>query len=285
MGYAAYSLHQKSPIRSWEELVALDNQFSGTEMWAFRGQNCLEFPTTSLERHCKDLGLKGARCVDLEVKLIRDFARRYHLYSGTMPPPKGHTLEWLSLLRHYGTPTRLVDFTYSLFVAVHFALEAAETSAVVWAVNLKRLFSEAEKHIATRMTDGRSRIEEFRQKRDGAEFRALFMNKSPFRFVYSTNPIRLNERLTNQQGLFLVPGDVTATFEENIRAVPNHRKCVVKIVVHSSCRVEVLRRLYRLGINAATLFPGLDGFARSLRTKSLILARLPRETVEMLEQV
>lgn len=283
MQMAAYSLHSKNPIKSWDELIAVEREFG--EDWAFRGQNILKFPATSLERHCKSLGLTGQKIVDLEIKLIREFARSYHLYDGFEPPRTGHTLQWLALLQHYGAPTRLVDFTYSFFVAVYFAIEAAETCSAVWAIRVPQFKKEAQDLIKTKMENGDSRIKEYQQLRDAAPFRALFMDPTPLRFAYPTNPILLNERLTIQQGVFLVPGDVTATFEENVCAVPNHSLNVIQIIIDPSCRQDLLRKLHRFGINAATLFPGLEGFARSLRTKSLILANLPPQGVDMLEQV
>ena len=140
---APFALHPKSPITSWEQLIAVENDYeriaAGTtsvrDEWAFRGQNTLAFPATSLERHCNNIGLTGEKVLDLEVKLIRDFARRYHLYGGSTPPPKGNTLEWLALLQHHGTPTRLTDFTYSFFIAAYFAVENADEDSTIWAVN------------------------------------------------------------------------------------------------------------------------------------------------------
>jgi len=270
--------------------VRLETEFDGKDEWAFRGQDADDFPASSLERHCENIGISGPAVSDLEVKLIRDFARRYHLYSGSEPPPKGNTLEWLSLLRHYGTPTRLVDFTYSFFIAVYFALEpleAAKKPAVVWALDVGGLKNEADLLIAAKVPKGYDQIQKFHRERDGDSFRALFMDnsRSPLRFAYSTNPIRLNDRLTVQQGVFLVPGDVSATFEANLLAVPGPSTRIVKVVLDPACRPEVLRKLHKVGINAATLFPGLEGFGRSLRTKSLILKDLPIQGTEMLEQV
>ena len=286
MASLPYSLYAKNPVKSWKALVSAETKFDPRN-WAFRGQRDSKFPATSFERHCKRLGLtKAPDILDLEVKLIRDFARHYHLYGGSAPPSKGHTLEWLALMRHYGTPTRLVDFTYSFFVAAYFAVEAAgsEAQPVVWAVNATRLAKEARRYIIQRMPHGRDVVETYGIERDGKPFRQLFM-ESPLRFVYPDNPIRLNERLAVQQGLFLTPGDVTTTFEKNVRAVPNHKECFVRVDIDRSCHLEIMRKLHQAGVNAATLFPGLGGFALSLRTKSLILTASPPQGVETLEQL
>ncbi|MDO8672139.1 MAG: FRG domain-containing protein [Dehalococcoidia bacterium] len=265
--------------------MAVEARFVGTDGWAFRGQDTALFPDTSLERHCQSLDLTGAAIVDLEVKLIRDFARHYHHYHRATPPPKGYTLEWLSILRHYGTPTRLLDLTYSFFIAAFFALETAEDSAVIWAMNVSGISREAKGLIAMTLPNGEELVRDFDTKRDEGHFRSLFMAQFPLRFVHSANPMRLNERLTIQQGIFVAPGDVTASFEENLRAVPNHANLIKQIVINPVCRPEVLRKLYSMGINSATLYPGLEGFARSLRTKSLILKDLPPQGVEALEDI
>ena len=103
--------------------------------------------------------------------------------------------------------------------------------------------------------------------------------------VSTLNPLRLNEPLAVQQGVFLAPSDVTQSFKANMSAMQGHPANVVRIVLQKECRVDVLRRLHRSRVNNETLFPGLDGFAEGLKTKALILSGLPRENVKRLKAV
>ena len=91
--------------------------------------------------------------------------------------------------------------------------------------------------------------------------------------VWPVNPFRLNERLTIQKGAFLAPGDVTKSFVENLIVLPGHeeRSNITKFVLPSNDVAAMLRELYMANVTEATLFPGLDGFARSLRTSARFL--------------
>ena len=62
------------------------------------------------------------------------------------------------------------------------------------------------------------KMQHFRRHRDGASFEAVFSPDKPLKFVYPVNPVRLNQRLIIQQGVFLCPADVKVSFEENLAA-------------------------------------------------------------------
>jgi hypothetical protein len=75
-----------------------------------------------------------------------------------------------------------------------------------------------------------------------------------------------------QQGLFIVPADISKPFGENLDAIQNtetnDQNYVWKITVDDDVelRREILSHLHRMNINRASLFPGLSGFAESLAT-------------------
>ena len=44
-------------------------------------------------------------------------------------------MEWLALMRHYGAPCRLLDWTHTFWAAVFFAIEKATDFCSVWVVD------------------------------------------------------------------------------------------------------------------------------------------------------
>ena len=108
--------------------------------FAFRGHACSSWRlTTTLQR------LASVDPAQDEYSILRYFQRH-----GRPLLPSGVNLEtaprttWLSLLQHYGGPTRLLDFTRSPYVAALFAFERpSDEPAAIWAVRPLALQSHA----------------------------------------------------------------------------------------------------------------------------------------------
>lgn len=79
--------------------------------------------------------------VDYEQWLIREFQRKAH-HDLENVPHYNNIIEWLTIMRHYGGPTRLLDWTYSFFVALFFAIERLDYDnqiAEIWAFNSRKV--------------------------------------------------------------------------------------------------------------------------------------------------
>jgi len=258
-------------LQTAEHIADLQTTLSGC---VFRGHASKEWKLTStLERICSAYKVEASLRTEREQNCLSEFQRRAHHYIQDQPD-SDNFLEWIALLQHYGGPTRLVDVTHSLFVAAFFAIENATDDAVIWAFNTGKLTSSDEPE------GPRSPTSE-----SIAEANAVLRGETKASGVRLVKPFRLNERLASQQGAFLMPLSLTETFEKQLSKQLNinikTRKptkdyeqslsaglmmsSAVRIIIPKDIQSRLIRLLGRANVNATTLFPGLEGYARSLR--------------------
>jgi FRG domain-containing protein len=60
---------------------------------------------------------------EFEGHILRNFRK----YAQRNTVPIDSVWNWLAVVHHYGLPTRLLDWTYSPYVALHFATECLDT--------------------------------------------------------------------------------------------------------------------------------------------------------------
>jgi hypothetical protein len=217
--------------------------------------------------------------IEIEKKLIRDFRR---LYNGSdRQAVLNDTLYCISLMQHHGAPTRLIDWTYSPFIAAYFALEYAHDKDKNESAKLHNVmveigiwcFSTAWCTEKVKDMSGLGNLVAAREKEDpltDKTFIPLYV-ENPRPFVYPENPYLLHTRLARQQGVFLCPGDVSKSFSKNLKALLDEsRESAKESIYEIRCklcrpqRLEALNQLHRMNIDRASLFPGLDGFAESM---------------------
>ena len=165
-------------------------------------------------------------------------------------------------MQHYGAPTRLLDFTYSPFIAAFFAL-AKVTQGIVWMLNTEWIFKR-------RVPKALFNKRDHDGGRDDTTFLPLYM-EDRCEFANLENPFVLNERLVVQQGAFLCPGSISVPFEQNVRSMEgwDDSAHVTKLVLDfdkTQCKAAY-HSLMGMNISSASLFPGLDGYSRSLRER------------------
>jgi hypothetical protein len=148
--------------------------------WIFRGEKrkrscttegCLrpecydEAFRTHLEKAFKKFGIREEReRLEIEWGMIRKFQRDASLYIEHVPQ-ENDILEWLSLMRHWEAPVRLLDWQYSFAGAIYFAvndLNCEDEVGEVWALDTESVGWEQLKERILREDSANSFTEELR---------------------------------------------------------------------------------------------------------------------------
>jgi hypothetical protein len=253
---------KETTIRDWEHFDDIVMELPYRH-WLFRGHSDANWTLkTSLHRLFEDLSEMFKTCRPGKVRnfgrdnhekaMVSHFKANAHLYLKTLPSNSESNLEWLSNMQHFGCPTRLLDATASAYIALYFAIEIAHTDAAVLAFNSYE-FSQMDEDAL------------------GKDYRKSVLNniKDSKAFIMPFEPKQTNERLVAQQGAFLVPSNNYETLDKIIENYKSEKPLVKKLIIPATMRLEGIKRLRNMNITAASLFPGLDGFCRSLRDQAV----------------
>jgi len=170
--------------------------------WAFRGERDERWPLySSLSRYLQNFHVHPDAWPEQEARILRIFKRKAHHFL-ERPPDWKDDFQWLALMQHHGAPTRLIDFTWSPYVAAFFALERTVDDGVVWAMNPARVDSSRAVRRRTAM-----------DPREQGSFDKHF-RKGDNRLIWMGEPHTMNQRLIAQSGTFAVPGVLDVPLEE-----------------------------------------------------------------------
>jgi hypothetical protein len=210
--------------------------------------------------HTLDTSLQAGGFAAYEKHLLNSF-RKYAVESAV----HGDSVwNWLSLAKHHGLPTRLLDWSYSPFVAMHFAtanLKEFDHDGAIWCVDyqktnellaapLRELLKVENANIfTTEMINGVATSLE--------SFDALGGDS-----VLFFEPPSLDERIVNQFALFSLPSSAKLSLEELL----NRRESLYRrIIIPADLKWEVRDKLDQANITERVLFPGLDGLSQWLK--------------------
>jgi hypothetical protein len=243
---------------TWNELS--DCLFEGTwrpELLRHRSNSAFRgMPDASFDLRTSLMRL-GAGFEPLEAHLLRAFTR----YARSYVRPQDSLWSWLALAQHHGLPTRLLDWTYSPFVALHFATADAEcmdVDGVIWAAD----YVSARRFLP-------ARLREILDAEDTSVFTAEMLTKAvsslqdlgaldkePFLVFFE--PPSLDERIVNQFALFALMSRPEARMDEWLLTRPGVGR---RIVLPAALKWEVRDRLDQVNVTERVLFPGMDGLS------------------------
>jgi hypothetical protein len=164
-----------------------------------------------------------------ELQIFTDFKMRSEGYRESIPRSEW---DWLFLAQHHGLPTRLLDWTSSPLIALHFAVSAdRHTDFAVYAANFAQ-------HI-THNPDG-------------------FLTGDPMRVesVAQVHPRFVSSRVERQRSIFSIQPNPFVPLEDVNQ--------INKYIFPASARRDALRKLHYYGITNALVMPSLDNLAKDI---------------------
>ena len=276
------------PINSLEEFefnIRMLNRFTSPSKptVCFRGQAVSSWGLVpSLPRMIPEY-FQNYQISALELESIRSLQKRAHLLINPLVlPPEDRIVDWLTIMQHYNAPTRLLDWTYSPYVALYFAVQDRLTDeGAVWffdwnwfAEYAASIFRE-DYYWAVKNFETMEKVTEWTTLSEFANPNIL-LHYDDFRIVKT--PRVGTERLMVQQGTFTISKNLRTDHAEAIDFVfskafrafgqpktdDNARFNYSKITINPKAKRLILRKLNEMNINANSLFPGIDGLGRSI---------------------
>lgn len=224
---------------------------------AYRGLSTADYELeTGLAR------LQDRSTAALEEHLLRNFRKYAHRDAA----PGDSIWNWLSLAQHHGLPTRLLDWTFSPYIALHFATSDPRSysrSGVIWCVDYVAAHVLLPEGLGNRVKPldyglftteilqaAAGTLARFDEYTDGSSGAPLFFE-----------PPSLDDRIINQSAVFSI---MTGADESLARWFENHPEVCRKVVVPAKLKWAIRNHLDQANVTERVLFPGLDGLCRWL---------------------
>ncbi len=248
-------------ISSWNELQTELFAESWNEKlgrfrskYAFRGLSDSNYKLESrLARH-------GGDFRKLEKHLLRNFKK----YAHRSVVEKDSIWNWLSVAQHYGLPTRLLDWTYSPFVAMHFATADIDTfnvDGVIWAVNYVKTHNILPEKLSRKLEEEGANVFTVEMLFESIKSLTELENLSSDPFILFFEPPSIDDRIVNQFAFFSMSSDSRVVLNSWLEDKMDFWR---KIVIPAKLKWEIRDKLDQANITERVLFPGLDGLTKWL---------------------
>jgi hypothetical protein len=248
---------------SWQD--ALDHLYAGSwQAQLERFRSPLAFRGVARVRHGLQSGL--LRIGDDPAAMERHLLRNFIKYADHRPDARHDSVwHWMALAQHHGLPSRMLDWSYSPLVALHFVTEissAFDEDGAVWCVDyqaVKRALPPVLRHVLDEeasdvftpelLGEAAASLDELRDV--SREPALLFLE-----------PPSLDQRIVTQYALFSLLTHAEGDMQD---WVMRHDTLCRRVVIPSAIKWEIRDKLDQANINERVLYPGLDGLCQWLR--------------------
>lgn len=248
----------------------IENALNGSTentLW-FRGCGDSRYTLTpSIHRH--PLIKDGKELIELEQKIIYRFKQRAIPF---LEKPINLENQWelIFFMQHFGSPTRLLDWSENPYIALYFALTSANyqrtgrkieynSDASVWFLDPNLWNREVLKDVG--YDDGIISLESPHIKSYEPFMEPSLMKEKPIA-IYGTHN---SKRIVAQRGVFTIFGKGTKPMEQIFEDETFPDKSLLKVVIPKNNIESVLKSLIAIGITDSVVFPDLDGLSKEIK--------------------
>lgn len=214
----------------------------------------------------------------LELEIIDTFKRESPTLPDVPLPAADDNLGWLYVMQHYRAPTRLLDWTENLLVALHFVVSDSEDQdGELWAMYPLALNKVA--HVGWGMPLLKNNPvlqylvhQPYWAGKDDDLAKSYNMNVVPNKPI-AFKPSKRFARLVRQAGAFTIHPPPEQGHK--IPEILTEAEHLVRYVVPANVKRRLRAALIALGIDDYTLFPELEGLSRRIEDEMRVVAYTP----------
>lgn len=206
--------------------------------------------------------------LDLEDSLIRNFKK----YASLEIKDINNIWEVLSLAQHHGLPTRLLDWSFSPFVAAYFATENVhvQEDGAVWRINIEDCKNNLPSEIQKKLNDfggftfTKDLLKELmNDDRNLNKMMSKYEETESNPYLLFFEPPSIDSRIVNQYGLFSIISDNSLSVDKFVEENSN-KISLEKIIIPRKVKKEIRDMLDQMNLNERVIYPGLDGLCKWL---------------------
>ena len=225
--------------------------------YLYRGMSDANFKmVTSLKRNCKELQRT------LEPAILDNFKKYAEISDPSVSKSVWHQM---ILGQHNGLPTRLLDWSHSALVGLHFATaeenlaDMEEHDCMVWRIDMTELVDMLPENYKKMVHSKQSTIFSVDMLSEMNLSLSQYDADMGDHAMVIIEPPSTNQRIVNQYSFFsVIPSDM-----EDIEAfLDHHTQHTVKYIITKELRWRVRDMLDQLNMSERIVYPGLDGLSK-----------------------
>lgn len=228
-------------------------------LYLYRGMPNVSFKLdTSLQRNCKDAKK------NLEPCILSNFTKY-----GALEDPLIEKSVWRQMIlgQHHGLPTRLLDWSQSPLIALHFATSESDLDkmedhdCVIWRIDIKELHSLLPGRYKKKLEDNQTSVFTVNMLKDVADSLERYDEDMQDKSMVVIEPPSIDPRIVNQYSFFAIIPDAITDIEGYFELNTSN---TVKYVICKELRWRIRDMLDQQNISERILLTGLDGLSKWL---------------------